>query len=63
MTESVEDIYGWNSLEVVKHHARRWAWCIKHRERYTSWNFTGGPIYGCESCDNEKRSQLDEKQS
>lgn len=54
MTESIEDIYGWGSVEWIKHYARRWAWCIKHREQYTSWLTTGGFIFGCQSCHDEK---------
>jgi len=54
MTESVEDIYGWGSPEAIKHHARRWAWCVKHRHPYRTWLFTSGFVYGCERCDDEK---------
>lgn len=54
MTASVEDIYGWGSVESIKHHAQRWAWCVRHRWPYQAWWFTGGPVYGCHRCQEEK---------
>lgn len=53
MTESIEDLYGWGSWESKRHHARRWAWCVKHREPYQSYWTTAGFIYHCDSCDRE----------
>lgn len=59
MTESVEDIYGWGSVESIKHHARAQAWCVKHRERYTGFLTTAGLIYHCESCEQEWLATLE----
>jgi hypothetical protein len=54
MTESIEDIYGWGSVEWIKHHARAYAWCVKHKEPFVSWLTTGGFMYVCQSCMIEK---------
>lgn len=58
MTETIYDVYGWGSWEVAQHHARRYAWCVKHREPYEGHVTTAGIYHWCSSCDREQRELI-----
>ena len=59
MTETIEDRYGWNSLETRNYHRRAGLWCVVHRERYaTAWS-TAGPCYFCQGCEDDLQARRD----
>ena len=58
MTETIYDVYGWDSVEVIKHHARAWAWCVKHHWPYGQLWTTAGIYHVCTRCDDEYMALL-----
>ena len=53
MTQTVYDLYGFNSPEARKYEALFHAWCTIHKEPFSWILSTAGPLPGCLSCDNE----------
>lgn len=58
MTETIWDIYGWDSPEMRAHMASRWTWCVKHKEPYEGHVTTAGIYYWCSSCDREQMERI-----
>lgn len=53
MTETIYDLYGWGSPEVIKHEALRLAWCFSHRIPYSQGWSTAGFYSYCQACEYE----------
>lgn len=58
MTATTEDIFGWDSVEVIQKNARRWAWCVRHRIPYGTFLTTAGIYAHCTRCDDEQMALL-----
>lgn len=50
VTETIYDLYGWGSPEVIKHEAQRHAWCYQHQIPYGAYITTAGFYWHCEAC-------------
>jgi len=61
MTETIQDIYGWDSIQSKNQMNSRWLWCIKHKEQYSSYMTTAGIYFHCKICYREWMKKLDEQ--